>query len=114
MSCNYRNCVLIRFTNLFQIPVNKSHHWSLCVIVNPGAIRTSTLHDSISSPKARLFPCFLFFDSLGLHKKVNIANKLRGWLNAEWKRKRNDKSDPFTEDSMKMYTPKGKSFNLNQ
>jgi hypothetical protein len=72
------------------------------VIVNPGAICID-----VSSKEITQFPCFLFFDSLGLHKRVTIAKKLRGWLNSEWSRKRKGEPDPFTVDSMKLYTPQG-------
>lgn len=107
------------------VPVNKSFHWSLAIIVNPGAIEKhiewikarndkgdndkTFLHD-LESYGDYPFPMILFFDSLKCHPRKTVANKLRQWLNAEWKRiKGDDLNDPFTESSIRPVVPKGKS-----
>jgi hypothetical protein len=64
------------------IPINKSLHWSLCVVVNANEIGRMYQDRDESAPR----PCILFFDSLKAHKKEAVAKKVIGWLNAEWKR----------------------------
>jgi Ulp1 family protease len=98
------------------IPINKTLHWSQCVVINPGAIinhnkglATDWEDFDLDTP----FPCILFLDSLKAHQKAQVAKNVRAWLNAEWKRL--GKSDdpalaPFTSHklSMLVYTPKSK------
>ena len=72
--------------------VNKGLHWSLCVVVNPGAItshlenlkeRLGPLEESVlDSP----FPCLLFLDALKMHNMKTVGRHIRKWLNAEWTR----------------------------
>ncbi len=95
--------------NIFEkkfifVPVNKSLHWSLCVVVNPGA----------NDPDCDLStdeecPCMLFLDSLKAHRKNEVANKIRLWLNSEWKRLNKGDTNRFTDRNMPVYDPRGMS-----
>jgi Ulp1 family protease len=106
------------FTKKFLIiPVHRRSHWSLCVVINPGAIlnNNNTLKEMNEAPAdEELYPCILFFDSLNslnLHPKQLVASNIRNWLNSEWKRLGKTKSaehvDPFNENSLQIYAPKG-------
>jgi ubiquitin-like-specific protease 1C/D len=97
------------------VPVNKSLHWSQCVIVNPGAIMQhgewfdAGFSDESGFDEDAPFPLFLFLDSLKAHQKKQVAKNLRAWLNSEWKRLR--KSDeltlePFAPKKMIVFSPK--------
>jgi Ulp1 family protease len=101
------------------IPINKTLHWSQCVVINPGAIieHNKGLEEGFNEDdffdEDALFPCILFLDSLKAHQKAQVAKNVRDWLNAEWKRL--GKSDdpalaPFTayKSSMTVFTPKSK------
>ena len=84
------------------LPINKSLHWSLCVVVNPASI--------VDNPRGqdtglKPFPCILFLDSLKIHRKDVVANHVRRWLNAEWNRLMKPTHgglDPFTKITMKV------------
>ena len=102
------------------LPVNKSLHWSLCVIVNPGMIEKGMkYHDQGIAGRARLAnqeaPCILFLDSLKMHAKKKIADMCREWLNSEWKRLKKkpvqeDGSDEhFDAETMPVLAPGSKS-----
>jgi hypothetical protein len=111
--------------NIFEkkfifVPVNKALHWSLAVVVNPGAIMRHkkwlvgseyVAIDDDEDCSHQLYPCILFFDSLRAHNTNAVAVKLRHWLNAEWKRtmavagKLAD--NPFTKKTMLATSPKG-------
>lgn len=107
---------------LIFVPVNKSLHWSLAVIVNPGYIiphcdrvdrapdgKLEDIHIEQFHDKPR--PVILFFDSLKCHPKATVAGQLRRWLNAEWKRKKgesNRDSPLFTKTTMEVISPGGK------
>ena len=54
-----------------------------------------------------LFPCILLFDSLKAHDKEQVAKNIRSWLNSEWKRTGNCKSnlEPFNKTSMVAFSP---------
>lgn len=98
---------------LIFIPINKQMHWSLCVIVNPGALveggdRPRTQDDPLS--------CMIFMDSLRMHNKKIVARHVRKWLNSEWQRVSTENLDenspsivkePFRGDSFRMFCPKG-------
>jgi len=84
---------------LIFIPINKTLHWSLCVVVNPGAI-TPQVDDE--DPQ---FPCMLFFDSLNMHRKSRVHGKVLKWLNSEWKRTQKTDAELFNRKSCKMYDP---------
>jgi len=98
--------------NVFQkrlifIPINKTLHWSLCVIVNPGAIENSSLDkcDDEIDLQDRLLPCMLFFDSLNMHRKTKVHKDVIKWLNSEWKHMKNPNEEPFSRDSFRIYDP---------
>ena len=95
------------------IPVNKSLHWSLCVVVNPNQI----MHQYVGvSGGAKVvgdnfdYPCILFFDSLKAHRKKEVAKAVRQWLNSEWRRLNyeNLANDPFTAKTMPVFDPQSK------
>jgi hypothetical protein len=100
------------------VPINKSLHWSLCVVINAGAIIEHNKwagngFDGEEPNADTPFPCILFLDSLKAHQKAQVGNNIIKWLNAEWKRLR--KSDdpalaPFTasKNSMEVFSPKSK------
>jgi hypothetical protein len=92
---------------LIFIPINKDLHWSLCVLVNPGAISlASKKNKETNDPLC----CLLFFDSLNMHKKSKVHTHMTKWLNAEWKRlgKGSGNSYPFNENSLRIFSPAGK------
>jgi sentrin-specific protease 7 len=98
------------------IPINKSLHWSQCVVVNPGAIIEHNkwmkigFEDPEFDPNTPL-PCILFLDSLKAHQMNQVAKNIRAWLNAEWKRLgKSDDPTPFTiqKSSMIVIDPKSK------
>lgn len=105
--------------NIFQkkfifIPINESLHWSLCVVVNAGNIRRQLIGTPPDDEDE--IPFLLFFDSLKAHKKNKVGRKVREWLNFESRRVglANGISDePFNEETMKLYDPKGMSLLLN-
>ena len=97
---------------LIFIPINKTLHWSLCVVVNPGAIITSasaSVDDGDDNDwKDQPLPCILFFDSLNMHRKTRVHRDVSKWLNAEWQRmKGSDQRGPFHKKSWKIYDPQG-------
>jgi hypothetical protein len=96
------------------IPVNLSLHWSLCVVVNPGAILNEVGPTCEETMDDELFPCLLFFDSLKAHKKIAITQNVRKWLNSEWQRLEKPKTEnaedavnPFNKNTMDVFTPRG-------
>lgn len=92
--------------------VNKSLHWSFCVVVNPGCILSHLAREEghISGGDAPM-PCLLFFDSLKMHQKDRVHRNVIKWLNAEWLRlgKSSDERAPFDRSSLAVLTPKGMS-----
>eukprot|EP00536_Pseudo-nitzschia_multiseries_P008300 jgi/Psemu1/257073/estExt_Genewise1Plus.C_2090059 len=91
---------------LIFIPVNKSLHWSLCVIVNPGAIIPSVDDDDEGTgERDRPLPCMLFFDSLNMHRKDLVRKYLEKWLNYEWKRMKDPDLEPFNKHTCQIYDP---------
>eukprot|EP00592_Proboscia_alata_P003477 CAMPEP_0194371010 /NCGR_PEP_ID=MMETSP0174-20130528/19348_1 /TAXON_ID=216777 /ORGANISM="Proboscia alata, Strain PI-D3" /LENGTH=1104 /DNA_ID=CAMNT_0039148789 /DNA_START=158 /DNA_END=3472 /DNA_ORIENTATION=- len=105
------------------LPINRSLHWSLCVVVNPGHIDSIAMNieekngktiqnrdavdqgvcDAADAPLS----CIIFLDSLKAHKKNLIAKAVREWLNQEWARlKKSDNQSPFSPVTMKVYDPK--------
>jgi sentrin-specific protease 7 len=101
------------------VPINKSLHWSLCVVINAGAIiehnkwAGNGFEEEKGFNEDTPFPCILFLDSLEAHQKAQVGSNIIEWLNAEWKRLQ--KSDdlalaPFTanERSMIVSSPKSK------
>ena len=110
---NARKGIDIFKKRLVFIPINKYLHWSLAVIVNPGAIENYKTRD----PDAP-FPLILFFDSLNMHTKSRVGTNLRKWIAAEWNRRlgmsdnEGANKDLFTRDSMRLYSPKGMNWFL--
>lgn len=96
---------------LIFIPVNKTLHWSLCVVVNPGAIAKHTTRED-SADESEPMPCILFFDSLRIHKKTHVQRNTLEWLNSEWTRlgkaSTPELHDPFNKKTMPIICPKGK------
>lgn len=94
------------------IPVNKSLHWSVAVVVNPGAIirHIDVLNQDFDVyNEVDEYPFILFLDSLKAHQKKTIAKHVRGWLNSEWARLDKSKDDkPFTEQSLQVHSPRSK------
>lgn len=87
---------------LIFIPINKTLHWSLCVVVNPGAIVQQV--DDEDPP----LPCMLFFDSLNMHSKQTVRKNVWKWLNAEWRRTKDPGAQEiFNKNSFRLYAPKG-------
>jgi Ulp1 family protease len=97
------------------IPINKTLHWSQCIVVNPGAIiEHNKWHKAgfevgngdMDAP----FPCILFLDSLKAHEMDKVANHVKDWLNSEWKRlgKLDDGELAPFNSSMTVQSPKSK------
>lgn len=84
------------------VPVNKSLHWSLCVVVNPGAIRNDP------DDEEKECPCLIFLDSLKAHRKNEVALNVRKWLNSEWLRLNKGAKAEFSPKSMPVYDPRSK------
>jgi len=105
-----RNNINIFEKKLIFIPSCRELHWSLCVIVNPGAVDKSRSNlisvdedDRAHSP----ISCILFFDSLNLHKRLSSQILLLKWLNYEWQRVYDSSITPFTRKSCIIYHPEG-------
>jgi hypothetical protein len=84
---------------------------SLCCLINPGSIlahKESKTND-VPFVEDDPFPCILFFDSLNMHTKRDIGNKVCDWLNSEWIRlAKGGKNDrPFDLNSFKVMSPRG-------
>ena len=92
------------------IPINKSLHWSLCVVVNPGYILNQPNKKTGNPPADSPLPCILFMDSLKAHQKSLVANTVREWLNSEWRRLGKDEgaSNPFLFRTMPVFDPRSK------
>jgi hypothetical protein len=101
---------------LIFIPINQSLHWSLCVIVNPGAIvNASSDEGSSDDPLA----CMIFLDSLKAHRKGLVRIQVMKWLNAEWNRLKKEEDGThtgsrFTKQSFPIIDPVGKFASFNR
>jgi hypothetical protein len=95
-----RNIDIFRKKLIF-IPVNKALHWSLCVVVNPGAIGGRV-------DPYKPMPCMLFFDSLNMHSASATKKEVMKWLNQEWMRIHKTEDKPFHNDTFYEYCPDGK------
>jgi len=76
------------------VPVNESLHWSLAVVVNPGAlvngkenIENHSDTDNNNNYDNEEAGCIIFLDSLKAHRMATIARALNGWLNDQWSMK---------------------------
>lgn len=95
--------------------VNKGLHWSLCVVVNPGAIKShlKNLKENLGLLDESLldspFPCLLFLDALKMHNMTTVGKHIRKWLNAEWGRLNPDEAienaTPFLTRTMLITSP---------
>jgi sentrin-specific protease 7 len=97
------------------IPINKTLHWSLCIVVNPGAIIEHNKWATFKyvEEKGDLdapYPSIIFLDSLKAHQKAQVAKNVKTWLNAEWKRlgKSEDPALAPFNSNMTVHTPKSK------
>jgi hypothetical protein len=103
-----RNIDIFKKKMIF-IPINKSLHWSLAVVINAGHIMKNREDGSVTDP----FSCILFFDSLKVHAKSGVQTHVMKWLNHEWKRLGKHLSTkcekPFTKTFFPILDPKGKS-----
>jgi len=98
------------------VPINKSLHWSLCAVINPGEImkhRENMKHSYQDEGTFKFneddpFPFILFFDSLKAHQKEQVARNIRSWLNSEWKRLAKSQSHlkPFDKKAMVVFSPR--------
>lgn len=121
--------------NIFEkklvfIPIHGDNHWSLCVVVNPGA----TLKEEYSAHEPEdLVSCLIFLNSMQPPDTYNegwIAVDICSWLNGVWtemmktresqneewkdridkwkKRKKKEKQKvPFHQSSLPSFFPKG-------
>jgi hypothetical protein len=101
---------------LIFIPINRSLHWSLCVVVNPGAILNASNNEA--SPDDPL-PCMIFLDSLKAHEKSRVQTHVMKWLNAEWIRLKKEEDEThtgirFTKKTFPIFDPVGKLASCNQ
>ena len=88
------------------IPINESLHWSLCVVVNPGKIKSKSEQQNSNDE----IPCILFMDSLKAHQKNRCAKIIRKWLTYEWFRLNNTSNgeQPFNQEDMRVFSPRSK------
>ncbi|KAG7361842.1 Ulp1 protease family protein [Nitzschia inconspicua] len=89
---------------LIFIPINKTNHWSLCVIINPGEI---TNFYAKKEPTSKM-PCLICLDSLKMHCPRGTKQNIMSWLNSEWSRLRSvtEGKGPFNDQSLQLFTPK--------
>jgi Ulp1 protease family, C-terminal catalytic domain len=93
---------------LIFIPINKSLHWSLCVVVNPGEICRYK-----PGQETNKMPCLICFDSLKMHCPRQTKRKIMDWLNSEWARIRGTTGNgPFVDGSFKVFTPEGRNITV--
>jgi Ulp1 family protease len=100
---------------LLCLPICYDLHWSLCVVTNPGAI-ANTSSDTASGED--LLACMIHLDSLRAHNTGYVHENVIEWLNAEWRRRENEKAesnigDPFTRKTFPAFRPTGKSASFN-
>eukprot|EP00536_Pseudo-nitzschia_multiseries_P008930 jgi/Psemu1/21845/gm1.21845_g len=79
------------------IPINYHLHWSLCVLINPGAISSDPEYDGI-------LPVILYLDSLGLERK-EVEFHIEKWFNDEWNHIHADYKSLFMEVTMHRLRP---------
>lgn len=97
------------------IPINQTLHWSLCVLIHPGAVGGP-------NEKRSKYPCMLFMDSLRMHDSETVEKNVYAWLNQEWDRLKKDppgasrrgmRKSVFEPASYPCISPKGKMRPLN-
>jgi hypothetical protein len=87
---------------LVFIPIHKDQHWSLMVIVNACLVDHFDECDTVSE-----VPCMLHLDGLALHNRKEIADNLRLWLNAEWRKNKTSNANVFTTLTMDSFSLSG-------
>jgi Ulp1 family protease len=87
------------------VPIHKNQHWSLMVIVNAYLVDHFDELDAASE-----FPCMLHLDRLSLHDRKEIADKLRLWLNAAWKKNKTSSFNLFTTITMDSFSLTGEHY----
>ena len=101
---------------LVFIPINRSLHWSLAVLINPGAVVNAIEYhedpdDICQNPEEKGLPCMVFLDSLKAHKKSWVYKHVRIWLNSEWKRlgkaQEREYEDPFKQNNFPVFDCRG-------
>lgn len=92
--------------NIFEkrmifIPINSPNcHWSLCVLVNPGAFVKSSKYKDLS-------PSLIFMDSMAMHSRAKIEPHIIGWLNSECRRLGlGGNNSPFQKKTLYRFSPK--------
>jgi Ulp1 family protease len=97
-----KNNINILSKKLVFILIHKDHHWSLMVIVNACLVDHFDDCDTVSE-----VPCMLHLDGLSLHNRKEIADNLRLWLNAEWKKNKTSSVNVFTTLTMDSFSLSG-------
>lgn len=101
--------------NMVLIPICVALHWSLCVVVNPGAILKVQCDKGSTDDR---LPCMLLLDSAKAHNPKKVHFQVLMWLNEEWRRLKKDDDaacdgDRFTEDTFRIIQPVGKFASFN-
>jgi hypothetical protein len=93
---------------LIFVPINKDLHWSLCIIVNPGAALLPS--NKNKKKEDNPFCCMLFLDSKKIHAPNKVKKNILKWLNSEWQRggREHERKIPFNTKSLPLFSPKGK------
>ena len=97
---------------LVFIPINRSLHWSLCILVNPGAVMNN--YATLDFESEELYSCGIFLDSLKAHSKTFVRKHILKWLNSEWKRlgKEEARDDPFDGNRYTIHQPTSEFINF--
>jgi hypothetical protein len=92
---------------LIFVPINKDLHWSLCIIVNPGAALSSS---NKKMKKEDPFSCMLFLDSKKIHAPSKVQKNILNWLNSESRQRgqEHERKKTYTKTSLPLFSPKGK------
>ncbi len=77
------------------------------MVLNPGMV-TASLDVNENKALEVEVPAMLLLDSLKLHPKLEIANKIRDWLNHEWKKKNRCNDNIFNMQTTELFSLKGK------
>lgn len=87
----HRDKVEVFRHQLLLIPIHIGIHWSFCVVMNPGCVIESGNNT-----------CVVHLDPMGSHNTKLVGERIKDWLNAEWKRSFdtgacNDAKRPFSK-----------------
>ena len=88
------------------IPVVKSNHWSLLVVLNPGSVNDMQGGENDS------LTCILHLDSFqGTNNTNALSRMIINWLNEESKQSSKfGKQVPFSPKSLRTFIPKGETY----